>query len=197
LCSRCYAKDRNDRQPLAACHPEKAVFSQGLCKACYASRWRERRGKTAGGRGVPLRSLRVCPVDGTKFRANTGSTYCSWECKRRAGRPVRFCLDCAGPVSPWAKRCLECRIHRANHKSEWRYVSDRRAVFDRDGWVCHLCRKKVPKDKAFPHPLSATVDHLVPVSAGGSNTLDNLQTAHFGCNRKRRTGGVVQLRLIA
>jgi len=34
----------------------------------------------------------------------------------------------------------------------------------------------------FPEPMSATVDHIVPVSLGGAHTEDNMQAAHFFCN---------------
>lgn len=38
----------------------------------------------------------------------------------------------------------------------------------------------------FPHPLSATVDHIIPVSKGGHpSDLQNLQLAHFSCNRQK------------
>lgn len=29
------------------------------------------------------------------------------------------------------------------------------------------------------------VDHIVPISRGGSHTYDNLQAAHANCNRKK------------
>jgi 5-methylcytosine-specific restriction endonuclease McrA len=44
--------------------------------------------------------------------------------------------------------------------------------------------------------MAPTLDHLVPVSAGGVHTRANVATAHFRCNIQRQTGGTVQLRLV-
>lgn len=50
--------------------------------------------------------------------------------------------------------------------------------------VCALCGKPVDKRLKFPHPMSATVDHIIPVSKGGHPfDEDNLQLAHNKCNR--------------
>lgn len=48
---------------------------------------------------------------------------------------------------------------------------------------CHLCGKGV--DLSI-----ATIDHLIPVSSGGSNRIENLAIAHARCNRKRGNGGL-------
>jgi len=37
----------------------------------------------------------------------------------------------------------------------------------------------------WPHPLSPSVDHVIPVSAGGSDRDDNLRAAHWGCNKAK------------
>lgn len=71
-----------------------------------------------------------------------------------------------------------------------------REVAQRDGWRCHLCCKPVPDRDYRARPLDPTIDHLVPVSAGGTHTLDNVALAHNRCNYERSTGGDVQLRLV-
>jgi 5-methylcytosine-specific restriction endonuclease McrA len=67
---------------------------------------------------------------------------------------------------------------------------------DRDGWRCHLCRKRVRRNLLWPHPQSGSRDHLIPVSKGGSNDPANLAFAHLKCNVDRQTGGNVQLLLV-
>jgi 5-methylcytosine-specific restriction endonuclease McrA len=67
----------------------------------------------------------------------------------------------------------------------------------RDRWVCHLCNRKVPHKAGNMDPAGATVDHLIPISAGGSHTWDNVALAHRSCNMARNARGTVQLRLIA
>lgn len=48
-------------------------------------------------------------------------------------------------------------------------------VFKRDGWRCRSCG-------ATSESVSLHVDHIVPVSKGGTSDLDNLQTLCADCN---------------
>ncbi|MFB9512387.1 HNH endonuclease [Streptomyces purpureus] len=66
----------------------------------------------------------------------------------------------------------------------------------RDGWRCHLCLRSVDPGLHFQHRDAATLDHLVPVSVGGTDEPSNLALAHRGCNSSRGVGGHVQLALI-
>lgn len=52
--------------------------------------------------------------------------------------------------------------------------------------ICGICGKPVDKKIKYPHPLSATVDHIIPVARGGHpSAIENLQLAHFTCNRQK------------
>ena len=52
--------------------------------------------------------------------------------------------------------------------------------------VCGICGRPVDFDKVFPDPWSPTLDHIVPISKGGAPAdLENLQLAHFRCNRMK------------
>ena len=52
--------------------------------------------------------------------------------------------------------------------------------------VCGICGKPVDFSYRYPHPLSPTVDHIIPVSKGGHpSDLNNLQLAHRCCNRQK------------
>lgn len=55
-------------------------------------------------------------------------------------------------------------------------VKTRFEVFKRDVFTCQYCNAKPPK-------VPLEVDHIIPVSKGGKNNLDNLITACFDCNR--------------
>ena len=68
-------------------------------------------------------------------------------------------------------------------------------LFKRDGWICQLCRQKIDPALRHPHRRSATVDHIVPLSKGGSHTWDNVQSAHFGCNSSKGAKVYGQFRL--
>lgn len=49
-------------------------------------------------------------------------------------------------------------------------------VFKRDGFRCAYCGNSPPA-------CVLEIDHVIPVSAGGENTLNNLLTSCFDCNR--------------
>ena len=52
--------------------------------------------------------------------------------------------------------------------------------------VCGICGKPVDFGFKFPHPLSPTIDHIIPVAKGGHpSDMSNLQLAHFTCNRQK------------
>ena len=52
--------------------------------------------------------------------------------------------------------------------------------------VCGICGNPVDKSLKFPHPLSPTVDHIIPIEKGGHpSAIENLQLAHFACNRQK------------
>lgn len=58
-------------------------------------------------------------------------------------------------------------------------------VFERDGWVCQLCGAPVDPSLRAPSPLSASLDHIVPLSRGGAHSRANTQLAHLLCNVKK------------
>lgn len=92
-------------------------------------------------------------------------------------------------------------------RSKWRRAQTRGAkvvesfdsheVFERDGWKCHLCRKRINPKLKNPHPKSASLDHIIPLTVGGEHSLANSATAHLDCNMAKSNGAANdQLRLI-
>lgn len=55
-------------------------------------------------------------------------------------------------------------------------------VFERDDWLCHLCENRINKRLRLPNWWAATIDHVVPLSEGGTHTWDNVRAAHALCN---------------
>lgn len=52
--------------------------------------------------------------------------------------------------------------------------------------VCGICGKPVDKTIPYPDPLSPSVDHIIPINRGGHpSDIDNLQLAHWTCNRAK------------
>jgi 5-methylcytosine-specific restriction endonuclease McrA len=66
-------------------------------------------------------------------------------------------------------------------------------VAERDRWRCGLCGKRVRADKVWPHPLSPSLDHIVPLSRGGTHEPVNVQLAHLVCNTAKGNRGAQQL----
>lgn len=59
-------------------------------------------------------------------------------------------------------------------------------VFKRDAFTCQYCG-------ATPPGAVMEVDHIHPVSQGGKNSIDNLVTACFDCNRGKSDGLLTSL----
>ncbi|MCP3810808.1 HNH endonuclease [Mycobacteriaceae bacterium Msp059] len=118
------------------------------------------------------------------------------------------CLACGANVQrrngPAGMYCKQCRENtRGSHRKRARHYGvpyepiNPRAVFARDRWRCGICHHKVDLRLKHPHPRSASLDHIVPMAAGGGHVHTNVQCAHLICNvRKRERGSGEQLLLI-
>lgn len=52
--------------------------------------------------------------------------------------------------------------------------------------VCGICGRPVDFTLKYPHPLSPCIDHIMPIAKGGHpSDIDNLQLAHWTCNRQK------------
>lgn len=122
----------------------------------------------------------ICKECGKEFIKEYGNkhrVYCSDECLRRRGRRI-------------GKARRRARIRNAEHES-----IDPRDVFERDGWICGICGTKVSRRLKYPHPRSASLDHIRPLAEGGTHTLGNVQCSHLACNLNKGASGGGQLRL--
>ena len=55
--------------------------------------------------------------------------------------------------------------------------------------ICWLCGHLVDPDLKHPHPWSASIDEIIPISRGGSPyDRDNCRLAHLRCNQSRGNG---------
>jgi len=72
----------------------------------------------------------------------------------------------------------------------------------RDEWLakqpedlwCGICGRYIDRSLAKPHPMALTVDHIRPLSRGGTNDCGNLQPAHDICNYEKGSLTMKQVR---
>ena len=167
------------------------------CEAC-GKRGIRRDGKYCSQECQPLRRNIAARRLATAARGRAATT--PWyvgpcaECGHHVvfgGRATtRFCSDlCANRIK---KRRRRARKRSARHEPYGSYD-----IFDRDGWRCQLCMKRVRRDVGHLHDLAPCVDHITPLGADGPDAPDNVQTAHRICNSRKRDLGGAQLRLPA
>ena len=55
-------------------------------------------------------------------------------------------------------------------------------IAERDGWLCHICGSPVEPGLGHPDPMSASLDHVVPLALGGPHSPENVALSHLACN---------------
>lgn len=105
----------------------------------------------------------------------------------------------------WAKAnpdkvAAKSRRWRLSHPLKVRAVKSRRRALIRTSlignvdldllWIrqcgtCSLCFERIDRALAWPDPLSKSVDHIVPLSKGGTHEQSNLAWTHLVCNLKK------------
>lgn len=103
----------------------------------------------------------------------------------RRGPAGRFC----------SAACKSANVRQLRNATSNYWQVDKHTIFERDDWTCKLCGNPVKEGMAWPHPMSPSLDHVVPVIRGGTNEMTNLQLAHLVCNmRKGASDGVMGAR---
>jgi 5-methylcytosine-specific restriction endonuclease McrA len=58
-------------------------------------------------------------------------------------------------------------------------------VFERAQWICFVCGELIDCEQRYPSDWCATVEHIFPISEGGTHTYDNVTASHRRCNERR------------
>ncbi len=123
---------------------------------------------------------------------------------RVAPQADRTCAKCGAAFSPVGRQVFcspQCRNRsrnedRRNYRRRARHYGvayepvSKKRVFERDRWRCGICRRKVNPRLRYPHDMSASLDHVVPMSLGGGHLYVNVQCAHLKCNVDKGAEGV-------
>lgn len=194
-----------------------------ICKPCMIERaghWKRQRFGWPGSRDV------VCERCGLVFvSAKRNARYCTRFCKLEARKAKekkdrlavkgdqRRCIRCGEAIPPTmradAKFCSSScnakahaqgrsfRRRAASHDQRETALISLAAIAERDRWLCGLCGTRVPPGARHPDPRAPSLDHIVPLSRGGTNEASNLQLTHLICNlQKRDSAKNEQLRLL-
>lgn len=146
-----------------------------------------------------------------KYCSDACSQYCHVHRAKVVEISYRECRECGAPFTWYAElskdfcgQVCSARAHHRDRRHRERMAGvglsgsiTLREVAERDGWRCHLCGKKVPDRPSAVNPLDPTIDHLIPLSAGGEHVPENVALAHRRCNSIRQHTGPAQLRLVA
>jgi len=121
--------------------------------------------------------------------------------KKVAARKRAYCLANKEKIAAYYAKNREKRnvnnrkyksLKAGNNHESYKDID----VFERDGWICQLCGRKINRRLKWPHPYSKSIDHIIPLSKGGADALINVQSAHLRCNISKNAGTGGQLRLI-
>ncbi|WP_182046924.1 HNH endonuclease [Curtobacterium sp. ME26] len=65
------------------------------------------------------------------------------------------------------------------------FARNRPIVLERDNWVCQICEIPIDRNARPFEDLAPAIDHIVRVTEGGGDELDNLRATHRWCNGRR------------
>lgn len=144
-------------------------------------------GEVARGMRLPAPlPLRVCalPDCDVEFQPNRKGARC---CSEAHGKKL---WHVENPGSVWTDARRDAYHRRRALKANTSTGRPVRLaeIRERDGNRCHLCGDRVSA-KVWPHPLSASLDHVIPLSRGGIHDPDNVRLAHLRCNVEKGNGG--------
>jgi len=149
---------------MVSCRPASGSLEQPVCQPC-----RRELGK------------RICAQCGQEFQAEASTSarpFCSQKCFIDS---IRLYDD------PRAASKASTRARKTQHRKTWDGVTDQQ-ILKRDEWACQIpgCELgPIQVDMVHPHPLSPSIDHIVPLSRGGDDTQANKCAAHLACNVRR------------
>ena len=168
VCAKCnkikrIEKFMPDRREADGFHP--------ICETCALM---------AAGKGKIKRTKKKCPIceqilPVSMFYRNAGKSSndgLSWHCKRCHKTLVSVTVR--GKPDYYNRKSREAqRIRRAvpGNITE----AERQALFDKYEHKCLCCKR--PEGV-----VELTIDHVIPLSRGGENTLENAQVLCRGCN---------------
>lgn len=149
-------------------HPEAAERFKERHPHYGRDRWRKIRGTKI--------YKRVCEVCGKEFET-----------------PFPYAVTCSKECSKFLKRNKHdhrIELLKSNGEVDTSITLDK--LIERDEGICHICGEKIDKeDYSYIDGVKCvgnsypSIDHVIPVSKGGTHTWDNVKLAHMVCNARK------------
>ena len=179
---------RDDRQAIAKEAREQEKEEQRKQRQAEAERDAQKRAQLKAERlnraaneelvkRLAIHTCKNCGKDFCQMITGYNSTaYCSEKCQKR-----------------WYNRKACDKRHKKLMSREHDTDISLEKLYQRDHGICYLCggvcdwADGEEKDGTFiAGPMYPSVDHVVPVSKGGTHTWANIKLAHRDCNTKKR-----------
>jgi 5-methylcytosine-specific restriction endonuclease McrA len=182
-------------QPCAVDECEKPSTSYGLCNG-HAAAWRRANNPikcSVEGCATPVHAKGLCMkhyIRTAKFGDAEGTAWPSTCPAGHAFTPENTRLARDKRDGSLSRVCLACHRSRQAKRRATTRGADSELILtpelmERDDWTCGLCGSPIPPLASWPDPLFGTVDHVVPLSRGGTHTWSNVQAAHLRCNMSK------------
>lgn len=127
---------------------------------------------------IPIRPA-ICPKCGISHTAKIKNAMCAPCATAANAASIRRARKAKGGRD----RSILDRVKRYGVRME---TVNKKKVYERDKYKCYVCGIKVVISEAYK-PNQATLDHVIPLSVGGSHTYDNVRTCCHVCNTKKLT----------
>lgn len=198
-----YASCKQCASPFRARSSKRGQMQIYCSRQCRVDAWRIHPDRATAKR---LYKAKVRRLAGVPTRADIAKRSAAKREAIQKGYAIRCCKQCGGVMDPdrvgyrgAPSICLTCSKANAASQKRTRRSMERAQVkaakvehvdpfkvFDRDGWRCHLCGCKTPKDKRGTyHPKAPELDHIVPLSKGGEHSYRNTACACRQCNASK------------
>jgi hypothetical protein len=149
-----------------------ARSERAICRECYPAESRAKARRRAAARKL------------AKAAEGSASSWpwCQGVCATCGDYYVRH-----GASAGYCSKACNPRQVVGQYKGSKSWISRRRrlSIYERDEWRCQLCHAEVIPDLPPLDDWSATLDHIIPRSWGGTHESENLRLAHRWCNLVR------------
>lgn len=133
-----------------------------------------------------------------KERRGEAATVCQACARTFAAHPYRPQKFCSSACSNVAKAALtrkwptekESRAAATDRRRTRKFGVGyerftRRSIYERDSWICQICKWPVDRGDVPDAHLRPALDHIHPLSKQGAHARANVQCAHWICNSRK------------